>query len=124
MDTSGFQKVHYLDKTIIQMPIIQVLHMSDVVSLSFKSMIKPCHKMVVVSFEVDDPSRLIQGDTPEDVVKSGVGRDPRDDGSERVDKVGTESVDLFETKNVRQFIFGWFWIINVFLSLNKKFYHS
>ena len=61
--------------------------MSSVLSLSFRSMIKPCHKMVVVSFEVDDPSRLIQGDTPEDVVKSGVGRDPGDDGSERVDKV-------------------------------------
>ena len=43
--------------------------------------------MVVVSFEVDDPSCLIQSDTPEDVVKSGVGRDPGDDGSERVDKV-------------------------------------
>ena len=44
----------------------------------------PSHEMVVVALEIDDASRFVERDAPEDVVEGRVGRDAGDDSAERV----------------------------------------
>ena len=55
---------------------------------------RPGDEVVVEPLEVDGSPGLVQRHAPEDVVESRVGRDARDHGPERVQKVGSESVDL------------------------------
>ena len=56
----------------------------------------PGYKMVVEPLQVDDAPGLVEGDAPEDVVEGGVRRHARNDGAERIQKVGSESIDLLD----------------------------
>ena len=52
--------------------------------------------MIIVALQVDDASGFVECDAPEDVVEGRVRRHARNDGTERIQKVGPESIDLFD----------------------------
>ena len=63
---------------------------------------RPGNEVVVEPLEIDDASGFVEGDAPEDVVESRVGRHARDDGSEGVQEVGAESINLKKIRSCLQ----------------------